>query len=93
MKLEPVINFIHHVQYRVKVSDICERVSFGANDEDGYIDIRFGCREFIGESGGIITISYVSRRLYYDTLADDNFDFETVANDIVDYVESLYANT
>lgn len=90
MKFERLINFMHHVQYRVRASYICVMVSFMANDEGGYFDIRFDCREFVGESGGITSISHVSRRLYYDTLADDNFDFEVVANDMVDYVESLY---
>lgn len=89
MKLEPIINFMHYVQYRVMMSDICDSVSFGANDEEGFMDVRFKCKERIIPTGGLTFTSYIMRCIDYDTMFSADFDYEEWANDMVDKVEEL----
>ena len=90
MKLEPIINFMHYVRHRVMMSDICDSVSFGANDEEGFMDVRFICKERIILTGGLTFTSYIMRCIDYDTMLSADFNYEEWANDMVDKVEELF---
>lgn len=89
MKLEPVINFMHAIQYQVNMSDICDSVSFGANDEKECMEIRFRCHDVIIPTGGVSFTSYVERSIAYDELAANDFSPVHTAGALIRNVERL----
>ena len=89
MKIEPIINFMHAVQYQVNQSDICDNVSFGANDEYGYLDIRFRCKYVMIPTDGLTCTSYISRQVSYDELIDENSNTAVMAKELINNIERI----
>ena len=90
MKFEPIIKFMHAVQYHVSLSDICDSVTFCANDYAERLELVFRCSEKVGKNGGVVLKNYVSREFPYDAFFDSDFDYEESAKMIVENVERLF---
>lgn len=89
MKLESVIDFMHAVQYQVGLADICDSVSFGANDDKQCLDIRFRCRYHMIPTDGLSCTSYISRSIAYDELTADDFSPVHTAGALIRDVERI----
>lgn len=88
MRFGNLINFMHRLQYLVLRSDICDSVSFGADDENRRMEIVFRCKE--SYALGVSANDYIMRSVSYDDLSAEDFDPRGTANWLMNDIEKLY---